>query len=288
MRDLLQTKIIQRLQKISSTDLLVLFTIFFAAATVYFFFSRKTEYLDVTIKLFDHDSPEYSIDSNAPKSWYVEQIKTGKAQKTQLGETLVEISDVYSYPNAYVYNDVYVTLRVKAIQNKVTKQYIYEGSPLLIHDIRSFKIQDLLLNGEIIDISQNEREKKEFHVVVELKLKNKDFVNSSESIVKGIENYVANVIHERLKVKDSNGEDIAVVTKVTKKPGRRVISTNSGPVSYPDNDFTQVVLEVDVVAEKINNYYFYRKKESLLVGETIWFTFEPVSVVGTIISVEEK
>ena len=155
-----KTAIKKKLKNISSLDIFALFALFFITALTYFVFSRKTEYLNVTLRLFNQDSPEYVLNSNQPKSWYVEQIQIGTAQKNQLGETLVEVTDVYSYPNGYVYEDVYVTLKIKAVQNKITKQYVYEGSPLLIHDVKSFKIQNLLVTGEIIDIFEKERELK--------------------------------------------------------------------------------------------------------------------------------
>lgn len=280
-------KLIKKIKKISSLDIIALFTIFFITASAYFFLSRKTEYLTITIKLFDRDTPEYTIDSNLPKSWYIEQIEVEKAQKNQFGEKLVEIVDVYTYPNAFVYNDVYVTLKVKAIQNKITKQYLFEGSPLLIHDIRSFKIQDLLLHGEIIDISEKERETKKFKVVLELLPKNIDYVNNSESLILGLKNYIADLFVEGLAVKDSKNTELVKITKVEKKPGERIIANTNGLIKYLDTDRTQVFLHVDLLAEKINDHYFYRKKETLAVGENLWLNFDEVNVVGTILSIEE-
>ncbi len=280
-------KLIKKIKKISSLDIIALFTIFFITASAYFFLSRKTEYLSITIKLFDRDTPEYTIDSNLPKSWYIEQITVGKTQKNQFGEKLVEIVDVYTYPNAYIYNDVYVTLKVKAIQNKITKQYLFEGSPLLIHDIRSFKIQDLLLQGEIIDIAEKDRETKKFKIVLNVHPKGTNYVNNAESLILGIENYMANLLKEGLTVKDSNGIELVKVTKVEKKPGERVIATPNGIIRYSDPDKTQVFLHIDLLAEKINDYYFYRKKETLAVGENLWLNFDEINVVGTILSIEE-
>jgi len=280
-------KLIKKFKKVSSLDIIALFTIFFITASAYFFLSRKTEYLDITIKLFDHDAPEYAVDSNLPKSWHIEQIEVGKAQKNQFGEKLIEIIDVYSYPNAFVYNDVYVTLKVKAIQNKITKQYLFEGSPLLIHDIRTFKIQDLLLHGEIIDISEKERETKKFKIVLELLPKNSSYVNNSDSLILGLKNYIADLFVEGLVIKDSKNTELVKVRKVEKKPGERIIANTNGLIKYPDTDRTQVFLHIDLLAERINNYYFYRKKETLAVGENLWLNFDEVNVVGTILSIEE-
>lgn len=278
----------KKLKNITSLDIFGLFILFFITALTYFAFSRKTEYLNVTIRLFNQDSPEYVINSNQPKSWYVEQIKVGTAQKNQIGETLVEVIDVYGYPNGYIYEDVYVTLRIKAVQNKITKQYIYEGSPLLIHDIKSFKIQNLLVSGEIIDIFEKERELKKFKVKVELNPKNVDYTNNSDSLIRGVENYVANLLKKGLTVKDSRNTNIIVVTDVEKKPGQRIVTTNSAIHYLADPETTRVTLHLDLLAEKINDKYLYRKKEAMLVGEKIWLTFDQVSVVGTITEITEN
>lgn len=283
----LKNKLEQRIKNISSLDIFALFTILFITALVYFFFSRKTEYLNVTIRLFNQDSPEYYLDSNQPKAWYVEQITIGKAQKNQLGESLVEIVDVFSYPNSYIYKDVYVTLKIKAIQNKITKQYVYEGSPLLIHDVKSFKIQDLLVTGEIIDIYQKERELKKFKLKVELDPKRVDYNNNSESLIRGIENYVAELMEVGLTIKDSKNYNLVIVTDVEKKPGQRIITTENGISHINDPERTRVFLDLDLWAEKINDQYFYRKKESMLIGDKVWLTFDKISVVATILEINE-
>jgi hypothetical protein len=269
-------------------DLIALFAIFFITASIYFFFSRKTEYLYITIRLFNHEYPENYIDTNQPKAWYVEQIVPGKSQKNQLGEALIEVADVYSYPNAYVFNDVYVTLKIKVIQNKVTKQYLYEGIPLLIHDIRSFKVKDVLISGEIIDLFENKRELKKFKLLLKVKPNKTDYTNNSQLLNKGIDNHVANLIQEGLKIRDSEDTTLVKVTKVEKKPGEREFASINGIVKIIDPERTQVYLHVDLLAENINDYYFYRKKESLLVGENLWLNFDRVSVVGEIISIEEN
>ena len=286
----LQTKLLKRIKNFSSLDVFTLFAIFFITALAYFFLSRKTEYLNVTLRLFNQDSPEYVLDSNQPKAWYIEQIEIGKAQKNQLGETLVEIIDVYSYPNSYVYNDVYVTIKIKAVQNKITKQYVYEGSPLLIHDVKSFKIQDLLVNGEIIDIFEKDRELNKFVITFELQPKgvNYEFINNSQSLIKGIDNYMADLITKDLVISDSKGQQIVSINEVSKKAGERILATERGLLSIPDNERTQVTIETDLWAEKINNHFYYRKEEPLLVGELIYLTFEQITVSAKIIKIENK
>ncbi len=288
MKNTIQSKIISRIKKLSSLDILGVFAIFFVTVSVYFFLGRRTEYLDITIRLFNHDAPEYVLDSNQPKHWYIEHIVPGKVQKSGLGEKLVEIIDVYSYPNGYVYNDVYVTLRLKTAQNKITKQYIYEGSPLLIHDVRSFRIADVILHGEIIDIDREKVELQKLKVIFELIPKNSNFSNNSQAIFKGIENNLADLIEKDLTINDSKGTTLVKVVKVDKKMGEVILANQNGLQKIPNPDMTQVFLETEIAAEKINNFYFYRKEESLIVDQSIYLTFDMFTVVGKIIKIEEQ
>ncbi len=272
-------------KKTFKLNFFALFLVGFLTVLTYLFLSRKTTHLDITLRLYNQDVPEYYLGSNAPYVWYTEKIIPGKATKNLLGESTIEIVDTFSYPTAYVNNEVYVTLRVKAVQNKVTKQYTYEGSPLLINDIRSFKIQDLLLNGVIVDLSNQQYETKKFKILVTLNNRSYNFQNNSDVIVKGIENYIADLVKENMIIKDSKGNEIAKILKVTKKPGEKVVSSSTGVKSFQDPERTQVVIETEVLTEKIGNSYFYKKTTPILAGEGIWLYLDNITVTGTILSV---
>jgi hypothetical protein len=286
----MKKKLIKKLKKFSSLDIIALSTILFLTASIYFFLSRKTEYLHITLRLLNNPYSEYSLGTDTPYAWYVEKIKTGKSQKNQLGETLIEIVDVYSYPEPLITNETYVTLKIKAVQNKITKQYLYEGNPILVHDFKSFKVQDLLINGEIIAINQNDPEYKKFKIVLEVLPKDlKEFTNVSDSLIKGVKNYIADQLYEGLIIEDNQNTELVKITKIEKKHGERIIATPNGLVKALDPDRTQVFLHLDLLAEKINDYYFFKKIQSVLVGEQIWLTFdERVSISGIIISIKNE
>lgn len=272
-------------KKTFKLNFFALFLVGFLTVLTYLLLSRKTTYLDITVRLYNQDIPEYNLGSNAPYVWYIEKIIPGKAVKNLLGEKMVEIVDTFSYPTSYINNEVYVTLRVKAVQNKVTEQYTYEGSPLLINDVRSFKIQDLLLNGVIVDLSDKQYETKKFKILVELSNKNYTFQNNSDVMVKGIENYVAALVKNDMTIKDSRNNEIAKILDVAKKPGIKTVASNTGIRTFQDPERTQVFLTVEILAEKIGDAYFYKKSTPVLTGEGIWFNLENITVIGTIISV---
>lgn len=282
-------KIIKSLQKriknFSTIDIVGLFVIVFLTATAYFFLNRKVEYLDVTLQLLNWEGPEHSVGGNRSRSWYVEKIIPGKKQQGSFGETLIEIIDVYSYPDPSVYQSAYVTLRIKIAQNRTTKQYIYNGSPLLIHDIRSFKVQDLLINGEIIDMSDTPQQFGKFEI--ELELKNQDpFNNNSLALVNGVKNYIADAVKAGMTIEDSKGRKLVTIQSVEKSPGEKVLATPNGQISIVDPDRTQVKITADVLGEKINNIYFYRKESPLILNQWLYLAFNQIVLIGTITSIE--
>jgi hypothetical protein len=282
-------KVIKKISNPTPQDILGVFLSVFLVAAAYFFLSRQVDYLNVTIRLFDYDGPEYAIGSNRPRPWYVEQIKVGKKQKTGQGIVLAEVIDVYQYPGPSVYNDAYVTLRLRTAKNRITKQHIYEGSPLLIHDIRSFKIQDLLISGEIVDVVEKNRQLHKFSVLLELVpqgVGSWNFDNNSSALIKGVRKYIADVLKSGMMIKDSRDNVLVKVQDVKKQPGERSVVGAGGYVSVADPDRTQVILNLDIWAEEINGSYYYRKESPLIIDQRLHLIFDELSILGAIISIE--
>ncbi len=283
----LKKQFLKKVKEASIIDLLGIFLVVFLVGSAYFFFSRKTEYLEVTIKLLNYDGPEYTFGQNKPRALYVEKIKPGKKQIDGIGRSLSEIVDVYEYSSPTVLNDVYVTLKLRALKNKVSNQYIFDGTPLLIHEIRSFKIQDLLLTGEIVDLSAEQRTYKEFVAKLEIE---PDFgaYNVSSALIEGVENYVADSLEPGMVIRDSTGRELVKIITIDKKPGTRSFVSENGFYSVEDPNRKRVFLTIKVLGEKINNGYFYRKESPLLLNEKLYLTFDNIAFLGTIFSIEES
>lgn len=270
-------------KKSKTMDIFGLLLIFFVISLTYLLFNRKVEYLNVTLRL-------YGAGGNKPRPWYVEQINPGKKQKSGMGKTLIEIVDVYNYEGPSAFQDVYVTLKVRAVQNRINKQYIYNGSPLLIHDTRSFKVQDLLLNGEIIDLFVNERAREKFIVTFELDPQNMnmpEFSNSSIAMIEGVRNFIAESLNTGMMIKDSKGSELVTIKEINTSPGKRTLVSSSGYVELLDPDRTKVTLILEIVGEKINNYFYYRKETPLIIGQKIYLIFNKIAMLGTITSIQQ-
>ena len=278
--------LLKKARTLSSLDFLGVFLIVFLMGSAYFFLSRKVDYVDLTVRLLDYDGPEYSLGQNRPRAWYVEQVIPGKKQTDGLGRSLVEVIDVYQYSGPSVFHDVYVTLRLRAVKNRITDQYIFNGSPLLIHDIRSFQVSDLLINGEVIDISPGKRETKKFKAELLLSTSAEIFSNTSETIVEGVNQHIVDALETGMVIQDSLGQELVVVKDVKKEPGRRSKVGDQGYLSVIDPERTKVTLEIEVVGEEINGNYYYRKETPLISNQMLFLIFDNIAVLGTIISIE--
>lgn len=277
----------QRLKNLKTIDLIGLFLIILITVGAYFVLNRDVSYVYLTMRVFNSEYPEAYLDNNQPKSWYVEQIQAGKKSTNSLGQTMVEISDVYSYPGPAVYHDVYLKLKVRTYKNKSTQQYVYQGSPLLIHDVRSFKIRDLLVSGEIIDITQEkeQRERKKFKVKFQLDPKVKGN-NVSSALIRGVENHIAQALKVGLVIEDSQGRKLVQVREVSQQLGIRSYVTSAGYQTTIDPNHKQVTLGLVIEGEKINQHYYYRKEAPLIVDQQLYLIFDQLAVLGTITEIE--
>lgn len=278
------------IKKSRRMDVFGVLLILFIISLSYLLLNRKVEYLNVTLRLFNHEGPEYGVGSNKPRPWYVEQITPGKKQVVGFGQTLIEVTDVYNYDGPSTMQDTYVTLKIRAAQNKTSKQYIFNGSPLLIHDVRSFKVQDLLIIGEIVDIedskSNMERDTKKFLISLDLFSQVSNNINSSGVVIEGVEDYIVKSIEKGMKIKDSNNNTVLEIVDIATSPGIRSWVGPNGYVETVDPNRTKVKIKVEIVGEKINNYYYYRREAPFIVGGGLHLIFNNTSVVGTITDVE--
>jgi len=205
-----------------------------------------------------------------------------------LGRSLIEIVDVYQYPGPSIYHDVYVTVRLRALKNNVTGQYVFNGSPLLIHDIRSFKVGDLLLAGEIVDLGTKEKIFKKFLVTLELDAQgvSPDFQNNSNALIEGIENHVLRALKEGMNIADAKGSELVKIVSIKTQPGKRSFVEAGNYYSVVDPERTKTTLTLEILGEEINGNYYYRKESPLLVDSKLYLIFDNISVIGKISFVE--
>jgi hypothetical protein len=253
-------------------------------------FLRRAEYVTITLRVTNRKTflPAWQ---DSPADWYINNLSAGLADKNFLGQTNVEIVDTYYYPQNTTAQTVYVKLKVRSVFNKNTGQYSYNGVPLLIGELQTFKIKDVSLQGVMIDISsENEPiEQKKFIVKGSLETQyNEEIRYAGISTYKGVRNFFADKIKPGLKATDSHGRVIAEVLEVKKTPGLKQFATNNGLLTVEDPDRTQVDLTVKFTTNKINNRYLYRAEEPLILGHYLNLDFEGFTVYITLMDVKPE
>ncbi len=248
----------------------IFFTILAVAA---FFFLRRSNYVTLTLRISESDS--YGIWSKPPL-WYANTIQPGMKSEDMLNRSILEVIDVYRYMGEESSSLTYIQLKLRAVYNKRTNEYSYNGSNLLIGSYQQFRIQGVLVTGIIHSIhTQAAAEKKKFLL--------KGYINpslvdstalSAETISTGIPSFISKKIIEGMTVKDSHGTILAEIKKVKKSQAQRKFIYNGQLTQVPDANLEKVDLEVELTAEKNGTLYFYRQDSPMLINTSIYFYFD--------------
>lgn len=287
-----------KIKKLKWIDVVGASFFFLILAISAFFLLRRSENIVVTMRLLQRDAPNFYF--NKPNNLYVENVRPGLKQTGEFGKTIVEVIDVERYISSYLFHDVFVTLNIKGAFDKSTGQYLFSGTPMLVGDFYSFKLQDILLQGVIVDVGKykKKRERKTYFVEAYLDpINHEDIVSvGSNSLsayyydntrVDGVKNYLADQITPGLKMLDNNGFELAEIVSVEKSQAKRSFVYNNRYVSVFDPNRTRVSLTLKVSTEKINDGYYFLRDIPLVVGKKIWFAFENLRIQPTITSIRE-
>jgi len=283
----------KRFKGVGWLDALGVAIFFFILFSGVFFLLRRGSEVIVTMRLLERNSPDFYF--NLPRHFYVENLRPGMKETDEAGRNALEILEVFSYPTGEIYQEAYITLRVKTVFNKKTGQHSFNGKPLLNGDYYTFRLKDIVINGIIIDISDKPlvREKKAFQVEGYLDPTDHEVLTTNQEIilykdygVTGIKNYLAEKIVPGLKMYDGKGEVIAEVISASKLPGRRSMAQNNQYFTVSDSERVEVKLTFELTAEKINDSFYFQKLTPLLIGRKFNFVSGYLSIKPTITSVK--
>lgn len=292
-------RIRKKTTKLQIIDILGIGIFFIIISILAIFFLRKSSFVYLTILV---SKDKYSFTSAyyyKPPDWYLENLKIGMINKDILGKSDLELVDMYYYPTAVNERELYLTLKVKTVFNRRTKQHSYEGQPLLIGEGRVFKLDSVYISGNIQEINNNlDEEKKTKTVVVtgELEGKNHEtlpnfgevLIQDGNMIFMGIKKYLADQINKDLTVVNSKKETVAKITNVEKNTGYREFIYNNSYIKKVDPDRQIVRLKVELTLDKVNEKYLYMKTEQILIGKKIQLPFNNFVVYLTIEEIEQS
>lgn len=287
--------ILKRILKLGWVEILGIAFFFGILVFATFFFTRQKVAINITLRLLASNGPQ--TDYNFPRQLFLENLKEGLKAKDQLGNTVIEILDIYRYPSSNVNQDVYTTLRLSTVYDRRTGQYTFESLPLLVGDYRTFHLQGVSFNGIIIDINTTGKphEQKKFLITgfLDPNFNNgipidKQVILSNDSMnANGVMNYMADQVKPGLKIFDNQGLVIVEIVSVNKTPGKISSVENGRYIATEDPDTKHVEINMVVSAEKIGDGYYFEKEAPIIVGGQLILTFDKLKIHPTISSIKE-
>lgn len=256
------------------------------------FLLRRSAYVYVTMRLYERDAPDFF--ANRPRHLFVEQLETGLKETDELGRTVLEVVDIERYRSNNIYHDVIVTMKVKSTYNARTKQHAYNGAPMLIGAYRSFRLQDIVLSGVLVDIAQTQetRPRQAFLVTAYLDPVYHEgntyqgYLDNDGAVAHGVKSYIADALQPGMTIVDEEGTTMVELTQVRKTAGEISFATDAGYQSLVDPTRTQVGLTMRILAEQINDAFYYQKDGLLIVNGTLQLDFDSIHIAPTIMSIE--
>lgn len=242
------------------------------------FFLRRSDFTYVTIQVSNNKDSFHNFWFYKPPNWYVENLKIDTTDNDLLSRENLRIVDVYYYPVANTSEQaVFVTLKIRAVFNKHTQQYSYQGQPLLIGEHRIFKLGSVVIPGFISKLGDSVQAQKTKKVIVRGVVEtedNEDIENNGETRFVGIKNYLAQKLIPGTEIKDSKGRVITKILEAEKKPGYREFIYANSLTKVVDPERTKVKLVLEMTLQEINGFSLYREEERVALGEKLLLSFE--------------
>lgn len=271
-------KFIHRLRSIHWMDTVAIGIFFAILAVALFFFLRRTEYITVRLRVSQSDELRNNITSFMTPLWYANVLKPGMEYKDFLGRSVIKIERVIpGFPEDNE-QKTYIDLRIQALYGKQSKQYSYNGIPLLIGSYQRFRVNDIQIPGVIHAIGKEgiiEYPKKTYRLRGFLDQRRNDWIpgisNQPTSLVEytGVYTYLAEKMHSGMEVKLGD-TPIAKIVSVTKSPATKKVIQLGQVYTISDPERQRVELTVDVAATMINGRpYFKDDQQRLLINGTI-------------------
>lgn len=265
---------------------------FLVLAVMVFFFLRRASYVEVLVRISESDNMQVLYYNRTP-DWYIEYLRPGINEKDLLGRTMIEVADVYYYPTLGANQTVFVKLKMRAVFNKNTGQYTYNGKVLLVGNHELIKLRGLAIEGIIHDISGMGGERKTEIYLAKgiLETQNNEGVPyPAETSFDGIKKNIADLLEPGLEVADSKGGVVAEIVEVEISRAKREFIYGGSLVSVDDPKRRRVEMEVKLWCVVVGDKCYYREETPLRINSVVGFDFDNFGVAMTIeelVKVEE-
>lgn len=279
-----------RYKKAAIIDIILILSAVLGLAFFLYVFFRKSDYVIATIKVGD-ESVNFNdgVDWNGTRPWFTEIVHGGDVkQKDGLGRTVAEVLSVQSYDIRYNRKALYIKVRFKAVYEKSSGQYVYNGLPLVIGSYMRIPFSTVSVQGLVTKIEGLPDFRQKAKLIVEAKLEDE---SSTYLQTSGVSPYVASEILNTNEIKDGEGNVIIKILQKKVEDANVFVATADGTALVRKNPLRKDVyltLEVDVT--KIGNRYYLFDDMPILIGQTMPLNTTKLSVfpIVTKITIDEN
>jgi hypothetical protein len=249
-----------------------------------FFFLRKAKYVTVTLRISEFDSINLWV---TPPLWYIDVLQPGMVEKDGLGREVIRVESVETSLSGSENKIAFVDLSVRAVYNKRTNQYSYNGVPLLVGGFQTFNLQGVLVPGVIHRIGDKAKRDEGRYVRVRgsvaayLIEEDRDI---TKSFGDGVSDFRADKYTDDLNLMSSTGRTLIDVISVTRLPASRLLISSAGVQKLNDPSKKKIELEMDVLVSKVGDQDVFLEEQIVKVGRILYINF---SEIDTPITIEE-
>jgi len=248
----------------------------------FFFFYRKSEYVDIRIKVTDQN---VLYAQTYPQNWYANSFRKGDIERDLLGRVITEIIGVESFNVDNTEKAVYLDIRVKATYDSRTKLYSARGKNLTFGTPVRFNLSEVTFDGIVTEFPNSEIQEnliviyKRADVLVKGEQKTKEGIEV-------IEPQVLESIEKGDKIVDSNGRLLAEVIDIKINPAEKITQDERGNVYLKrDPYYKNARITLNLRTKVVNGESYIFDDYPLRMGKEISLIFSDVFVKGQIVDI---
>jgi len=231
-------------------DIAVIFIFIFLVISLFLVLFRKQSEIKMVIKV-NEESLAYQIDGTP--NWFAQFLQVGMKEVDVFGRPVAEVKGIRTYYSENQKSIIHLVVTLKTVYSPSNHQYLYKGKAVLIGSTIQLSLNNLLVNGLIVDIEQlvKDHSKKLF---VQARIINPD---PAFPQTEGVSSYVAESIKEGDIMKDSLGNLAIKIAKKTVEDANMTVVTSSGNVILQKHPMRKdIFLDLEIWAEKIGDRYY--------------------------------
>jgi len=265
-------------KKLNIFILAILFLLGFSL--LYFLYSRARSQANVYVMVGLVRGQQTSAGSLSSIPFWLDQaISIGDKETSPLGGLNAEVYDKISYSWYSSTQMTFLYLRVSSIRDR-SGIYLYKNKPLSVGAAIDLKLPKAQVQGLVIEMAEEK-------IVPEYK-------KITISVFgKGADIWIANNLKIGSTVVDNKGQVLAKVLSVTTSTSTSVgtlvrdANTNKTILLFDSNE-RDVEAEVELMARKIGNDYYFGENQRIRVGEQISLPFKEIIISAPITSIEKS